>query len=368
MKKYLLGLWLLAPGLASAQTTPLYLVKGQVGHLNAPAKLYLVYGPQVLDSATLKNGQFELRGSNGWPHSAELVLERQGHLREGMRNGMYQRSSPERVSLFISPEPVTVASPDSLPRARLTGGPQLAAYQQLQATMQPVYQKIALAGKRKAPATEYDALNKAYVQTAMAFIKANPTAWASLETLSQLKMLAPPTYTEVGPLYEAFSPAMKNSPPGRFYGEFVRGLQRTAIGALAPGFTQPTPAGKPVSLADYRGKYVLVDFWASWCGPCRQENPAIITVYNAYKGHNFDIVGISLDDEKSRAKWLKAIADDQLPWTQLSDLRGPENEAAKSYGVQSVPENFLIDPTGRIVASGLHGAALEATLAKLIQR
>lgn len=368
MKKHLLSLCLLAPGIARAQTPPLYLVKGQVGHLNAPAKIYLVYGPQVLDSATLKDGNFELRGSNGWPHSAELVLERQGHLREGLRNGMYRRSSPERVSLFISSEPVTVASPDSLPKARLTGGPQLAAYQQLQATMQPVSQKIALAGKRKAPASEYDALNKEYVHTAMTFVRANPTAWASLETLSQLKMLAPPTYPEVGPLYKAFSPAIRNSPPGLFYGEFVQGLQRTAIGALAPDFTQPTPAGKPVSLSDYRGKYVLVDFWASWCGPCRQENPAIVNAYNAYKGHNFDIVGISLDDEKSRAKWLKAVADDQLPWTQLSDLRGIENEAAKSYGVQSVPENFLIDPTGKIVASGLHGAALEATLAKLIQR
>lgn len=368
MKKYLLGLWLLAPGLASAQTPPPYVVKGQVGHLNAPAKMYLVYGPQVLDSATLQNGQFELRGSNGWPHSAELVLERQGHLREGLRNGSYQRSSPERVSLFISPEPVTVASPDSLPGARLTGGPQLVAYQQLQAAMQPIYQQMALAGKRKAAAAEYDALHKAYARTAMTFIKANPTAWASLETLSQLKMLAPPTYAEVGPLYEAFSPAMRNSPPGRFYGELVDGLKRTAIGALAPGFTQQTPAGKPVSLSDYRGKYVLIDFWASWCGPCRQENPAIINVYNAYKGRNFDIVGISLDDEKSRAKWLKAIADDQLPWTQLSDLRGLGNEAAKSYGVQSVPENFLIDPTGKIVASGLHGAALEATLARLIRR
>lgn len=221
MKKHLLGFLLLAPGLASAQSTPLFLVKGQVGHLNAPAKIYLVYGPQVLDSATLKNGQFELRGSNGWPHSAELVLERQGHLREGYRNGMYARTSPERVSLFISPEPVTVASPDSLPNARLTGGSQLAASQRLNATMHPFAARFKAAHTKE----ESAALDKEYVQTALAFIKANPTAWASLEQLGQLRMVAPPQYTVVAPLYEAFSPELKSSPPGRFYGQQLADLQ-----------------------------------------------------------------------------------------------------------------------------------------------
>jgi|GEM_PF-2814697 len=215
MKKHLLGFLLLAPGLASAQAAPLFLVKGQVGHLNAPAKIYLVYGPQVLDSATLKNGQFELRGSNGWPHSAELVLERQGHLREGVRNGIYHRTSPERVSLFISPEPVTVTSPDSLPKARLTGGPQLAAYQRLDATLKAVAAKAKTAHTKE----ESKAITEEYIQTALVFIKANPTAWASLEQLAQLSMMGPPQYAVVAPLYEAFSPELKNSAPGRFYGK-----------------------------------------------------------------------------------------------------------------------------------------------------
>ena len=218
MKNYLLGCLLLLPTLAIAQAPAPYLVKGQVGHLNAPAKIYLVYGPQVLDSATLKNGQFELRGSNGWPHSAELVLERQGHLREGLRNGIYHRASPERISLFISPEPVTVASPDSLPKARLTGGPQLAAYQRLDATLKTVAAKTKTAHTKEVS----EALTKEYVQTALAFIKANPTAWASLEQLGQLSMIAPPQYAVVAPLYEAFSPEIKNSAPGRFYGKKLK--------------------------------------------------------------------------------------------------------------------------------------------------
>ena len=221
MNKHLLGFLLLAPGLAGAQTAPLYLVKGQVAHLNAPAKMYLVYGPQVLDSATLKNGQFELRGSNGWPHSAELVLERQGHLREGVRNGMYHRSSPERVSLFISPEAVTVTSPDSLPKARLVGGPQLAAYQRLNATLNPFVARFRAAHNKEESAM----LEKEYVQTARAFIQANPTAWASLEQLAHLSMAIPPQYAVDGPLYNAFSPELKDSAPGRFYGKKLEDLK-----------------------------------------------------------------------------------------------------------------------------------------------
>jgi peroxiredoxin len=147
----------------------------------------------------------------------------------------------------------------------------------------------------------------------------------------------------------------------------LKSLKLTAIGAEAPNFTQQTPDGKQVSLADYRGKYVLVDFWASWCGPCRQENPAVIKAYNAYKGRKFDILSVSLDKEDGRDKWLKAIQDDQLTWTQVSDLHGWQNEVAKRYGVQSIPQNFLIDPTGKIVATNLHGDELEAKLAQFIK-
>ena len=369
MKNLLVGLLMLTPGLVVAQVTypQSFWVKGKIGQLNAPAKIYLTSGPQVLDSATLYKGTFELKGTADWLHSADLVLEREGRLRDNYSAQAHFRSA-DRTTVFLEPGPVVVTGSDSLPHARITGGPQTAAYQRLLHALAPTTKKIKLVTSNPARTPdEFTALDKEYACVTLAFIKANPTSWVSLEVIGQLNVMGPPQYAEVAPLYEAFSPALKNSPPGRFYGEMLRGLKTTAIGADAPNFTQTTPEGKQVSLSDYRGKYVLVDFWASWCSPCRQENPAVIKAYNAFNGHNFDILGVSLDNPDGRDKWLKAIADDHLPWTQVADLRGWQNEAAKRYGVQSIPQNFLIDPAGKIVAANLRGEELQAKLAQIIK-
>ena len=112
---------------------------------------------------------------------------------------------------------------------------------------------------------------------------------------------------------------------------------------------------------------MLLDFWASWCGPCRAENPNLVRVFQQYKGKGLHIIGISLDQPNARDRWLKAIHDDRLEWTQLSDLKFWRNEVAVQYGIQAIPQNFLIDPSGKIVAKNLRGESLEATLAKFIQ-
>ena len=137
------------------------------------------------------------------------------------------------------------------------------------------------------------------------------------------------------------------------------------VGSIAPDFTMADTSGKPFTLSQLKGKYVLVDFWASWCGPCRGENPNLVAAYNKFKDKNFTVLGVSLDDNKE--KWLQAIKTDKLAWKQVSDLKGWENATVSMYGYDGIPYNVLIDPSGKIIATSLREAALQATLAKVLQ-
>jgi thiol-disulfide isomerase/thioredoxin len=120
-----------------------------------------------------------------------------------------------------------------------------------------------------------------------------------------------------------------------------------------------------ISLKSFRGKYVLVDFWASWCGPCRQENPTVVAAFNRFKDKNFTVLGVSLDENK--ANWLQAIQDDKLSWTHVSDLKQWESVVVPMYQIQGIPFNVLVDPTGKIIASGLRGEDLEKTLSSVLK-
>lgn len=140
---------------------------------------------------------------------------------------------------------------------------------------------------------------------------------------------------------------------------------RSASGGLAPDFTLPDPSGKSISLSSFRGKYVLVDFWASWCGPCRQENPNVVDAYQRFKDKNFTILGVSLD--KSRDAWLEAIKNDRLDWTHVSDLKFWESMVVPLYQIEGIPFNVLLDPQGKIIASNLRGKQLSDKLEKILK-
>lgn len=160
--------------------------------------------------------------------------------------------------------------------------------------------------------------------------------------------------------------AVKNSESGKQLKDFITENKIGAVGSEAMDFSQPDTEGKSVSLSSFRGKYVLIDFWASWCGPCRNENPNVVENYKKFKAKNFTILGVSLDRPGQKDKWLDAIKEDNLTWTHVSDLQFWSNAAAKLYRVSSIPQNFLVDPQGKIIAKNLRGPALEAKLCEVL--
>jgi thiol-disulfide isomerase/thioredoxin len=159
--------------------------------------------------------------------------------------------------------------------------------------------------------------------------------------------------------------ARPNHPQVRQFVNNLQRLQGVNEGAMAPEINLATPTGPTLALSSLRGKYVLIDFWASWCGPCRRENPNVVKTYAAYKDKGFEIFGVSLDQD--RAAWLKAIETDKLVWKHVSDLKYWSSAGAQAYQVNSIPQTFLLDKEGRIIAKGLRGAALDQYLAQLFK-
>jgi peroxiredoxin len=371
MKKLLLSAAAFIPAILFAQDTK-YTIQGNVGTLNKPAKVYLQYrkdGKTLSDSVTLKDGKFMFKGDAGaTPTSARLWFN-------PTASGL--GAAEDSHSIYLEPGVITVTTTDLLAHAKVEGPKTNQENELYRAALKPVDDGYdALDAKEKAAGEaakseefkngirkEEKALTNQWNGINKQFIKDHPDSYISLTALQSYAYSA--DYADIAPLYESLTPVIKESVAGKKFGDLMPKLKAVALGATAPEFAEADTAGKMVSLSSFRGKYVLIDFWASWCGPCRAENPNVVKAYGQYKDKNFTIVGVSLDKPTAKKAWLEAIHKDGLAWTQLSDLKFWDSKAAAMYAVKGIPQNFLLDSNGKIIAKNLRGDDLNDKLAEL---
>lgn len=386
MKKLFFCIAAVLPAMAFAQTSDTFTINGKLGTTGAPAKVYLIYqlgANNVVDSANVANGSFSFTGSVLNPVNATLAVDYKGiglakYVQQNYPDGGPSKTADD-LNLFLEKGTITVSSKDSISKAQITGSPlnddnrkltsQLAVInKKAQALMAEA--KAATPEQQKAPdfqsrlQARYKNIQAEQKAALKNFITNNPNSYLSLLAINSVGGPAPDP-SEIEPLYNGLSQSLKDTETGKNLKHGIDGLKVTAIGSMAPDFVQNDTNGAPVKLSSFRGKYVLLDFWASWCGPCRQENPNVVRNYNKYKAKNFTVLGVSLDKPEGKSAWLAAIKNDGLIWTQVSDLKFWNNEAAALYQVSSIPQNYLIDPDGKIIAKNLRGEDLDAKLQEL---
>jgi len=371
MKKILIALMLQIPVLVFAQNT--FNLKGEFTNLKENKNIYLIHvenDAEKLDSAKVTNGKFEFNIALAKPALAILLLDHTG-------NDLNSKQSPKDFyRFFIDAGNATLTSTDSVAKAKLKGLEIFDVHQQLIKSTIPIEEELIALNKefgsypedkRRDPKfalgfqDRYEALLEKRTAAIAAFIINNPSSYVSLYSLSGDLATDDMNVVLVENAYKGLSDDLKNTNMAKSILYKLDLAKRTSIGVMAADFEAKTPEQIPIKLSSFKGQYVLIDFWASWCGPCRQENPNVLRAYETFKDKNFTVLGVSIDEKEDA--WVKAVKQDGLVWVQLLDRT---SEIANMYGINAIPKNFLVDPSGKIIAKNLRGSELMSTLQELL--
>ena len=351
-----------------------YTVTGTIK--GADSGMALLYHPVAgsttskADTVKIVSGRFTFTGTTTEPIFCTLVIK-------GATNGPAQ--------FFAEPGTVTLTgSLDSLPQAHVAGGATEDEYLKYKADSKIFDDKMGyldslyeVAGAQSSTdsvgakkiqdslVTQMKSLDKSESAFNTQYIKAHPASFVSAIQMKNMYSYNPDVQA-FDSAYQSLADTIKHSQVGQQLNDMLTIAKKTDVGQVAPDFTLNDPDGNPVKLSDYtKGKVVLVDFWASWCGPCRGENPNVVKAFHKFGPKGFTVLGVSLDDKKE--PWVKAIKDDGLAWGQVSDLKGWQSSAAALYGIRGIPMNFLLDKDGKIIGKGLRGDDLVNKLSSVLQ-
>ncbi|HEY9257019.1 MAG TPA: TlpA disulfide reductase family protein [Chitinophaga sp.] len=377
MKKITLLALLSCPVFIMAQPAK-FVLNGKVTKQSSPIKVYLnqvINEKLIIDSAEVRDGVFRFEGMVDGPIRAMLIFNHKGSTMNFM-----ELSPDADVKIFYLEEGDTkIQTQENISKAKVIS-PTNDMQIEYTNSLKSVDKSIAQIDKAAHKASAAQKANKAFQQKinqryALAFeakklmlqkyIAENPDSYLSLLALEDVAgvQINP---DQIEPIFQTLTPEIRNTPEGKSFQQEITRIRNLAVGNTAPDFEVPDMDGKMVRLSDFKGKTVLLDFWASWCEPCRRQHQYVREAYRQFKDKGFTVISIALDPPADRAYLLEAIQEDSLVWTNLSDPTKDKNQAAKAYSIKLLPQNYLIDSTGMIFNKDLHGESLSQQLNSLL--